>query len=167
MAQILEYNRQNAVKYAHRWAYYRNPNYYDFERIGGDCTNFASQCIYAGSGIMNYTPTFGWYYNSTNDRTASWTGVNYLYNFITTNEGDGPFGSEVPISQVEVGDIVQLAINGPNYHHSPVIVAINGRPSPNTIFVAAHSANADNRPLSSYFPLRKMRFIHIEGVRRV
>ncbi len=42
--------------YAHLWAYGRNPRYYDYEGIGGDCTNFASQCIYAGAGVMNDTP---------------------------------------------------------------------------------------------------------------
>ncbi len=33
------YNRQAAVDYAQKWAYGRNPNYLDFEEIGGDCTN--------------------------------------------------------------------------------------------------------------------------------
>ena len=42
------YNRELAVAYAHRWAYGRNPEYFDFQGIGGDCTNFASQCIYGG-----------------------------------------------------------------------------------------------------------------------
>ena len=56
------YDRRAAVLYAHRWAYGRNPAFYDYEHLGGDCTNFASQCIYAGSGVMNFTPTFGWYY---------------------------------------------------------------------------------------------------------
>lgn len=36
------YNRQAAVEYAHLWAYGRNPNYYDFHGIGGDCTNVGS-----------------------------------------------------------------------------------------------------------------------------
>ena len=50
------YDREAAVEYANKWAYGRNPRFYDFSQLGGDCTNFASQCIYAGSGIMNYTP---------------------------------------------------------------------------------------------------------------
>ena len=50
-----------------------NPKYYNFQNIGGDCTNFASQVLYAGSGIMNYTPTFGWYYINVNDRAPAWT----------------------------------------------------------------------------------------------
>ena len=44
-----EYNRNEAVKYAEKWAYRRNPRYYNFNELGGDCTSFASQCIYAGS----------------------------------------------------------------------------------------------------------------------
>lgn len=50
------YDRQAAVSYARRWALDRNPAFYDFDRIGGDCTNFTSQSIHAGSKIMNYTP---------------------------------------------------------------------------------------------------------------
>lgn len=47
------YDRLEAVIYAHRWAYGRNPAFYDYEEIGGDCTNYASQCIYVGTGVMN------------------------------------------------------------------------------------------------------------------
>ena len=62
--EISEYNRNAAYEYARKWAFKRNPAYYDFSEIGGDCTNFASQCIYAGAGVMNYTPTFGFFNNS-------------------------------------------------------------------------------------------------------
>lgn len=54
---------------------------------GGDCTSFASQCIYAGSKVMNYNKNNGWYYNSGNDKSSSWSGVEFLYNFLTTNKG--------------------------------------------------------------------------------
>ena len=83
MLALLPYDRAAAVRYAHLWAYGRNPRYYDYEGIGGDCTNFASQCIYAGAGVMNDTPTFGWYYINANDKAPAWTGVEYLYNFLT------------------------------------------------------------------------------------
>ena len=76
------YDRRAAVLYAHRWAYGRNPAFYDYEHLGGDCTNFASQCIYAGSGVMNFTPTFGWYYIDPDQKAPAWTGVPYLYNFL-------------------------------------------------------------------------------------
>jgi hypothetical protein len=81
----VSYNRTRAVAYAKTWALKRNPNYLNFDKLGGDCTNFASQCIFAGSGVMNYTPVLGWYYNNSQDRTASWSGVQYLANFLISD----------------------------------------------------------------------------------
>ena len=59
MLKIIPYDRFAGVSYAHRWAYERNPKYMNFDELGGDCTNFASQCLYAGAGVMNFTPTMG------------------------------------------------------------------------------------------------------------
>lgn len=90
------YNRKAAVAYADYWAYRRNPKYYAFDEIGGDCTNFVSQCVFAGCGVMNDTPDYGWYYYNVNDRAPAWTGVGYFYRFLTENRGAGPFGREAP-----------------------------------------------------------------------
>jgi hypothetical protein len=159
--ELLEYNRQAAYDYAKKWAFGRNPAFYDFSAIGGDCTNFASQCIYAGARVMNYTPTFGWFYRSANDRTPSWTGVEFLYNFLVNNEGAGPFAKEVPLNELEVGDIVQLGRATGDFYHSPVVVGVRR----GNIYVAAHSYDAFNRPLSSY-RYEQARGIHILGVRK-
>ena len=156
----LIYQREAAVAYAKKWAFGRNPAFYDFSKIGGDCTNFASQCIYAGAQVMNFTPTFGWYYKSVNDRTPSWTGVEYLYNFLTTNEGAGPFAKEVPLDELEIGDIVQLGRETGDFYHTPVVVGFRRE----EILVAAHSYDAFNRPLSSY-SFARVRGLHILGVR--
>lgn len=156
---IQPYDRAAAVAYARQWALARNPAYYDFEKIGGDCTNFASQCLYAGARVMNYTPTLGWYYRSLNDRAPAWSGVEQLRRFLINNQSVGPFAREVAREEVAVGDIVQLARGG-DYYHSPVIVAV--RP---TILVAAHSFDALDRPLDSY-SYDSARFLHVEGVRR-
>lgn len=164
----LNYNRFKAVSYANKWAYYRNPNYYDFSNIGGDCTNFASQSLYAGAGVMNYTPTFGWYYNSVNDRAPAWTGVEEFYNFITTNEEEGPYGEEVDIMKIRPGDFVQIKFpdGEERFQHTPVVTSIEGFPSISTIFVAAHSNDVNCRPLNSY-DIKQIRFIHILGVRKL
>lgn len=152
-----------AVEYARKWAYGRNPAYFDFSDIGGDCTNFASQCLYAGSGIMNYTPLYGWFYISTNNRTPSWTGVNELYRFLIGNRAAGPQGVVVPLSEIEPGDIVQLRFgNGDRFDHSPVVLS-TGLGTPETIEVAAHSNDSSCRPLSSY-AYRELRPIHIYNV---
>lgn len=158
---ILNYDRAAAVAYARKWAFGRNPKFYDFSKIGGDCTNFASQCIYAGAGVMNFTPTFGWYYKSVNDRTPSWTGVEYLYNFLTSNDGAGPFAEEVSLDKLEIGDVVQLGKATGDFYHSPVVVGFRR----GQILIAAHSYDAYNRPLSSY-SYENARGIHILGVRK-
>ncbi len=159
--EILSYDREAAFAYAKKWAFGRNPAFYDFSKIGGDCTNFASQCIYAGAKVMNFTPTFGWFYESVNDRTPSWTGVEYLYNFMVHNEGIGPFAEEVGLDKVEIGDIVQLGTATGDFYHSPVVVGF----SRGQILVAAHSYDAFNKPLSSY-NFAQARGIHILGVRK-
>lgn len=163
--RITEYDRKKATAYANRWAYFRNPEFYDFSELGGDCTNFASQCIFAGSGVMNFEPVYGWYYISSDDRTASWTGVEYLYDFLTGNMGAGPFGRNVPVTEVRPGDILQFRNDRDVFQHTPVITEIRGIvPSVNNIIVAAHSYDCACRPLSSYV-YEEIRFIHIEGVR--
>lgn len=160
------YDRQAAVDYAHRWAYHRNPHFYNFDRLGGDCTNFASQCLYAGSSVMNYTPTFGWYYNSQYSRAPAWTGVPYFYNFLVRGkETPGPVGEAAELSAVEPGDFAQLRfVDGP-FTHNPIIVAVGNPPTLDNTLVAAHSEDTDYRPLSTY-PIQQVRLIHIFGVYR-
>ena len=159
----MTYNRDAAVEYAHKWAYLRNPKYYDFSEIGGNCTNFASQCIYAGSGVMNFTPVYGWYYININDRAPAWTGVNELFRFLTTNRGPGPQGREAPLSESMRGDIIQLKFGyGPYFDHTPVVVDA-GSGTPETIYIAANSRDSDCRPLSSY-SYTELRAVHIFGV---
>lgn len=158
--RLTPYDRAAAVAYAGRWALGRNQAYYDFEELGGDCTNFASQCLFAGAGVMNFTPVTGWFYRSASNRTASWTGVTYLYRFLMGNRSVGPFAREVERRQALPGDIVQLGDGSGNFYHSPVITAVEPE-----ILVAAHSFDALDRPLDSY-EYQAVRFLHIEGVRR-
>lgn len=153
------YDRQAAVSYARRWALDRNPAFYNFDGIGGDCTNFASQSIHAGAKIMNYTPVMGWYYRSSYNRSPSWTGVGYLYNFLINNKSIGPYARVVSQHEAQPGDIVQLGTYDRRFYHSPVITAVTPE-----ILVAAHTDDALDRPLSSYV-YDQARFLHIDGVR--
>ena len=159
----MEYNRAAAVAYANEWAYRRNPEYFDFSDLGGNCTNFASQCLYAGSGVMNYTPIYGWYYISLNNRAPAWAGVDELYRFLTTNRGAGPRGRVTGLDAIRGGDIIQLKFDeGTRFDHSPVVVDA-GDNTPSGILVAANSYDANCRPLSTYNYV-DMRPIHIVDV---
>ena len=163
MPPIIPYNRAVAVAYAHRWAFGRNPKFYDYEEIGGDCTNFASQCLYAGTGVMNFTPTFGWYYINANEKAPAWTGVEYFYNFLTRRErSPGPFAEEVSMEELLPGDFLQFNFKGESFSHTPIIVAIGTPATPENILVAAHSYDADYRPLNTY-TYQQIRYLHILG----
>lgn len=160
MPETYPYNRQHAYEYAMRWALAQNPLFYHFAGIGGDCTNFISQCVLAGSGVMNDTKTFGWYYYALSSRSPSWTGVQYFYNFITENRGVGPFASIVDRDGVALGDVVQLGHSDGTFYHTLLVTGRTAR----ELYVCAHSFDAKNRALSSY-QYDAARFLHIEGVR--
>lgn len=161
---IKVYNRLEAIHYAHTWSYSRNPKYLDFSNLGGDCTNFISQCIYAGSHIMNYSSVYGWYYITSYNRSASWTGARFLYKFLTTNQGVGPFASEVPMSEIIPGDVIQFSTADGRIYHSLFVVEVRSPVTYSNILIATHTFDADYRPLSSY-EFDKAHFLHIEGVR--
>lgn len=160
--KVFEYNRENAVNYAVLWAMGRNPKYYDFEEIGGDCTNFISQCLYAGSSKMNHPK---WYYYSLNSRSPSWNGVEFLHDFLVNNKGYGPFGEPCSMEELEVGDIIQLVNTKAIFSHSLIVTSIGKVPSFENIIVCAHTYDALNRPLYTY-EFVKMRFVKILGVRK-
>ena len=157
-----EYNRKKAVEYATKWAYKRNPKYYNFDSVGGDCTSFISQCVYAGAGTMNYKKHIGWYYNSQSDRTASWSGVEFLYNFLTQNKGTGPRGARTDISGLQIGDIIQLKLLESRFSHSLLIVDKKGN-TLNDIYIATHTEDSYYRKVSTYH-FQDIRFIHIKDI---
>ena len=158
----VKYNRQKVLEYAKKWAYARNPKYYNFDTVGGDCTSFVSQCIYAGSNTMNYTKNTGWYYINGNNKSPSWSGVEFLYNFLINNKGFGPYGKVAKQEELELGDIAQLSFDGNVYGHSLVIVNKEGNDL-DKIFIASHTFNSYNRKISSY-KFEKIRFIHINKI---
>lgn len=161
---LTPYDRAAAVRYAHTWAFGRNPRYYDYGTIGGDCTNFVSQCLYAGAGIMNYTPNFGWYYIDANDKAPAWTGVVYLDRFLTRDAHSvGPAARETALWELQPGDVVQLSFDGVGWQHTALVVSADRASSPDEVLVAAHSYDADDRPLASYV-YQAARYLHILGV---
>ncbi len=160
--KTLLYNRKNAIKYAHRWAFHRNPAFLDFSKLGGDCTNFISQCLYSGCGVMNNKPVYGWYYYDGYHRTASWTGVQYLYDFLTGNTGTGPYAREVTVSEIQAGDIIQLSFDGTVFRHSLFVVDTGKVPDLHHIRISTHTIDRDNYPLTGY-AFQKIRCLHIEG----
>ncbi len=161
MLKDIMYDRKAALEYAKKWAFKRNPDYLNFENIGGDCTSYISQCIYAGCKVMNYTPIYGWYYKNSYDRSPSWSGVEFLYNFLVNNKSVGPYGIETNKENVQAGDIIELGDKESHFYHTLIINKIYK----GEIFVSAHSIDSYMRPLNNY-SYDKLKFIHIIGARK-
>jgi hypothetical protein len=161
---FMTYNRKRAVKYAHNWAYARNPVYPDFSSMGGDCTNFISQCLHEGGAAMNYTPVMGWFCINLGKRAPAWSGVEELYRFLITNDGRGPYAVLAELTAMQPGDLVQLSFNGTAYSHSLLVVSVGKTPTIQNILVATHSIDRDYHPLNSWKNVT-YRYIHIVGIR--
>ena len=67
------------------------------------------------------------------------------------------------------GDFIQLRFetSGEVFAHTPVVVSVGAVPRPDNILIAAHSNDADYRPLDSYQNVVEWRFLHIVGAIRV
>lgn len=159
-----QYDRIKACEYAKKWALKRNPKYYNFDAVGGDCTSFISQCIYEGSKVMNYMKETGWYYINGNNKSPSWSGAEFLYKFLINNKKAGPYGKQVEARETELGDIVQLSFDGEKYAHSLIIVRKEDMTDLKKISIASHTFDTFNKKISEY-NFKKIRFIHIMGVR--
>lgn len=151
----MSYDRNLAVEYALKWALKRNPKYYNYDKIGGDCTNFISQCLYAGTKQMNYRRN-AWYYKDANNKSPSWTGVEFLYKFLIENKYEGPKGKVISKEDLELGDLIQLSFDGTVFGHTLIVTKKQG----GEIFVCAHTIDSKNRKLSSY-NFKKARYISV------
>ena len=61
--------------------------------------------------------------------------------------------------------LIQLSFDGETFRHSPVVVSVGNPVTPENVLIAAHSYDADDRPLSTY-DYREIRFLKIFGVWR-
>lgn len=161
---FLPYNRGAALAYAAEWALKRNPAFYDYSELGGDCTNFASQVLLAGGASMNYQPVLGWYYIDANRKSPSWTGVDFLYQFLVSNRTKGPFGIEANPTNVEVGDLIQLSFQGgSHFNHTLVITKLDPPLDIEHIYISTHTFDRYNANLAKTFVWKQIRLIHIIG----
>lgn len=104
---------------------------------------------------MNYRKN-GWYYRDANRKSPSWTGVEFLYNFLISNEFEGPKGELVNADELEIGDIIQLSFNGVVFGHTLIVSNLKD----GVIKVCAHSVDSKDRPLDTYL-YEKIRCIKI------
>lgn len=145
----VNYNVNKAVKYAKDYALKPNKSYKDFSNEGGDCTNFVSQCLFAGNLPLS---------NSWQPYTGTWIRVIELYYYLLRKS----YGYESKNKfDFKKGSIIQFFSNTKGYYaHSGIITEVlaNG-----DCLYCCHSYNKLDYPLSEIYPILydKFRIIHI------
>ena len=131
--------------------------------MGGGRTSFASQGLYAGIGVMDYTPEYGWYYLDANNKAPAWSGVEFFYRYLTNGQlRPGPYAVETGLDLLLPGDFVQFSPQGGAFTHTAIVVQVGNRPTLRNTLVAAHSYDVDRKPLSNYM-FQAIRYLHILG----
>ncbi|MBR4036586.1 MAG: amidase domain-containing protein [Oscillospiraceae bacterium] len=170
------YNRDAAVSYAQQWWNTRNytGNYLAYDNFGGNCQNFASQCIHAGGIDMDYTGVhdvqWKFYDEDLNNkatargRSYSWTGVDMFYSYAVNNYADGLVTlTDIDYSYAEKGDIIHVGAYY-QWRHALLVTDVlkSGDGTLQDIVVASNTADRWNYPLSAYI-YTGARLIHILG----
>ena len=170
--------------YINSYTYTNNSLFSNFSSWGGDCQNFASQCIwYAVGGANNSTAINGHYapmmtggsnnrkwYSDGNyqyDPACNWIDVDCFANYIAayTSASGGLYGQIISgCAYAKPGDIIQIDTDGNGaYEHSVVVYSVTGTYGArgvNNITIAEHSPNQMNNTLSIYAG-QTFRTIHI------
>lgn len=140
------YNRQLAVNYANEWWNMANPNY---EHMDVDCTNFVSQCLFAGGIPMNYTgkrETGWWYegYEHSRERWSfSWTVANSLQLYMQSSRTGLRAQTVDSARKLDIADIISYDWDGDTrYQHSAIVTGFDSSGEP---LVNAHTNDSRNR----------------------
>lgn len=147
------YQKENWNKRPETWG--------NFDDMGGDCTNYASQVIFAGGASMVYSGNYPWYYENLKNRSPAWTGVEPFYKFLIKNKTESVRGFELlSLEKLETGDIIQFDLNGDNiYSHTAVVYDPLGYmgilPT-----ITSHSLDRFNEPILSVNYVN-IRLIHL------
>ena len=127
---VHRYRRDRAVAYADTWWNKGNPEYEEFEV---NCTNYVSQCLFAGSAPMNYTGRreSGWWFKGRDGGmewwSYSWAVSNALQVLLATPRREGLRAALVDRpEQLELGDVILYDWNGDGrYQHSTIVTAFD------------------------------------------
>lgn len=172
------YDRNKAVAYASKWVSpdraLRNPKWFVYDDMGGNCNNYISQCLFAGGIPMDiYGPMdfqWKWYSDMVNPKQVSrgrapaWTGVNEFYTYCRKNTGFGLVSSaDSNFYSGEKGDIIFYGTED-NWHHAVIITDIvkDNKGHPIDYLINSNTTDRINYPVSAY-SYSNMRLVKVLG----
>lgn len=178
------YDIRTAVAYAEKYALSYNPLFFSYKGLGGDCQNFASQCVWAGLGGKNTAEAIdlklppmvrtgprAWYQNNTTDHDpfGRWIAVQPFADYIFSSQpgSPGPVGTVTDgLANAATGDMIQLS-DGNKWFHTYFVVAHTGAPGKRTtrdLWVSAHTTDRNRQWLATLITSAlPVRTIHIVG----
>jgi len=141
------YDREAARAYAERHWNDPDPAFIHFDV---DCTNYVSQCLYAGGAPMNYTGVreSGWWYRGRSGGrelwSYSWSVAHALHWYLSAGRRDGLAAETVPsASELTIGDVICYDFDGDGrFEHSAIVTGADGAGMP---LVNAHTTNSRAR----------------------
>lgn len=166
--RAVPYRRDLSAAYADQYWNQPNPSYESFEV---NCTNYISQCIFAGGAPMNYTGKrdSGWWYKGRSGDTEqwsySWAVSNALQVYLSFPRSRGFRASPVDSAQeLQLGDVIMYDWSGDGrYQHTTIVTAFDadGMPLVNANTVASRHRYWDYRDSYAWTERTRYRFYHI------
>lgn len=135
------YDRTRAVAYANEWWDKFHP---DFPMFRVNCTNFVSQCLFAGGAPMRGAPNRedGWWYNGEN-WSFSWSVAHSLYWYLKTSETGLRAREVTTAKELYPGDIICYDFQGDHrWDHTTIVVGFDQTGEP---VVNAHTDHSYHR----------------------
>jgi len=135
--------------YARTYALTLNsPPWGNYESMGGDCTNFTSQCLYAAGVPFDNSGTYKWYWYSDNNRVPAWTGASQFKTYALNNNSSstsnyGLYAKASNWNNVYLCDIVQLG--SPPYHSMVISGVVESYGYKTDYLICQHSTGEAGR----------------------
>lgn len=162
------YRRDLAAAYADRWWNEPNPAYENFEV---NCTNYVSQCLFAGHAPMHYTGRreSGWWYKGRSGGrelwSYSWAVSHALQSYLAGSPPSGLQAVQVASpGDLKLGDVIVYDWDGNGrYQHSTIVTAFDhaGMPLVNAHTTASRHRYWDYRDSYAWTERTRYKFLHI------
>ncbi|MBR6739477.1 MAG: amidase domain-containing protein [Clostridia bacterium] len=173
-SNIYAYDGDGDVENSHCY----NPNFVNFDRYGGDCANYTSQCVYAGFGgndlsseiksaayPMDTGGEHNWYNKGYSSYSRSWAGTlsvfSYARNVLTTRYEDGIVTRVFDVANKDVpyalpkgidltGSVMVVRGAGSLDYGHAILITSGMSDSFKDIYFSAHSSSKTNVCLAEY-----------------
>lgn len=147
------YDVDSAIAYLYEYCDERNPYWYAYDAVGGNCMNFGSQVLLAGGIPEDERGSAEWYWDGQYDLALSWINVGRFYEYCRDNSGFGLVAdTEAGYYTGEIGDVVIVGFDE-DHRHTTLISGIVRDGDGNVVdyLITCNTTNYRDFPVSAYY----------------